>query len=246
MPSRSYRKFTWKDANFQISCRHSSMTVAAIRQHRAELEAYICRQPQFAYSLQPLALLSDAPEAARRMSAAAAQTGVGPMAAVAGTMAQLAAEAAQRFGDRDIVIENGGDIFAIIDMPLVLGLYAGASVLSGTLALHIEPAQTPLAVCSSSSSMGHSLSFGNCDLATVTAADAALADAAATWAANQVHCRADIQPTLDKLSRLAGISGAIIIKDDAVGLVGNLPKLIRHHDAGLKDKISRDRRSMPL
>jgi len=86
--------------------------------------------------------------------------------------------------------------------------------------------------------------FGNCDLATVTAPDAALAAAAATWVANQVHCRADIQPTLDKLSGIAGISGAIIIKDDAVGLVGNLPKLIRHHDTELKDKISRDRRSM--
>ena len=50
--------------------------------------------------------------------------------------------------------------------------------------------------------MGHSMSLGHCDLATVISRDAALADAAATQAANKVKCTDEIEPTLNKICEM--------------------------------------------
>ena len=130
------------------------------------------------------------------MAAASQSTGVGPMAAVAGAMAQAAVSAALRAGDRDVLVENGGDIYLAAENEIVVGLLAGENAVSRKLALRIEPAMMPLAICSSSSHMGHSLSLGHCELACVLSQDAALADAAATWACNSVKTSRDIQPTL--------------------------------------------------
>ncbi|MFH2115751.1 MAG: UPF0280 family protein, partial [Spirochaetota bacterium] len=141
------------------------------------------------------------------------------------------------------IVENGGDIFLMLESPLLMGLYAGASSLSGRLAFRIEPGRTPLGVCSSSGTMGHSLSLGSCDLATVFSEDSALADAAATLAANLVSTEADIQPALDRVGSIPGILGVLIIKGDKLGMTGELPPLIKHDDPRFTDKITKDPRS---
>jgi ApbE superfamily uncharacterized protein (UPF0280 family) len=101
----------------------------------------------------------------------------------------------------------------------------------------------PLAICSSSSFMGHSLSFGECDLATVVAPDGALADAAATLACNLVRRHQDVSGVLERVSGLPGVQGILIIKTDRVGMAGELPELIRHSDPAFSGKITRDARS---
>jgi ApbE superfamily uncharacterized protein (UPF0280 family) len=147
---RVYRSFSWRDTNLRVACASFELVTRAVVEARRQLERYIARHPAFRTALEPLPLLVDPPEAARRMAAAAELTGLGPMAAVAGTLAQLGAEAALADGCAEAIVENGGDIFLAAARPVTIALHAGAA-LGSRLAFHIEPQQTPLALCSSSS-----------------------------------------------------------------------------------------------
>jgi ApbE superfamily uncharacterized protein (UPF0280 family) len=226
------RVFVHKGATYRVRCDGKSsydVITRAIVTQRAALESYIRRHPEFQTSLTPVALLPDAPEIARDMARAADRVGVGPMAAVAGAMAEWAARAALRAGAREVLIDNGGDVFLVAARPVDVGLYTGTPALSHRLAFRVPPEQTPLALCSSSGRMGHSLSLGDCDLATVVARNAALADAAATRAANLVKTPADIDAALDIIASIPGIDGVLIVKGDRVGLTGRLPELVGRH-----------------
>jgi ApbE superfamily uncharacterized protein (UPF0280 family) len=181
---RQFTRFQLKDTNLRICSDRVPDVVAAVRMLRRELEAYILRHPEFRSSFTPVGLLSDAPEIAHRMAHAAARVGVGPMAAVAGAFAQAAAEAALRNGAAETIVENGGDMFIRSPEPVTVGLYAGPSSPFRDLALVVTVERMPVALCSSSALLGHSASTGACDLATVVADDAALADAAATFRFN--------------------------------------------------------------
>jgi uncharacterized protein len=252
---REFLSYVYKDARFRISREGYDAATLAIRAGRRNLERYLLLNPAFRDSLVPLPdPLPDSsiplspgsgtvPPLARAMHRASLATGVGPMAAVAGAFAEAAGRAALTAGARESIVENGGDIFMKLESPLVIGLYAGDSSLSGKLAFMIEPDRTPLGVCSSSGTLGHSLSFGKCDLATVFSADTALADAAATLAANLVSTEADIQPTLERVGAIPGILGLLIIKGGKLGMTGVLPPLIKHHDQHFADKITKDPRS---
>jgi ApbE superfamily uncharacterized protein (UPF0280 family) len=243
---RHYQSYSHRGANFRIASTHPQVIRREIRRQRAVLESYIKRHPGFASSLEPLELPAGAPEVVRRMQEAAAVTGVGPMAAVAGTMAHLAVDAARAAGAGEAVVENGGDIFLYSTDLVTVALYAGDNPLSGKLALRVQPQRMPLAICSSSSIMGHSLSLGACDLATVVAPDGALADAAATLACNLVKSPGDVPGVLQRISTLPGVCGVLIIKADKVGVAGDLPELIRHNDPNFSNKITKDARSGAL
>ena len=140
------------------------------------------------------------------------------------------AEAALAAGAGEAIVENGGDTWIASRAGITVGLYAGEHPLSGRLALRIEPDRLPLSVCSSSGRFGHSLSFGDCDLATVVARSGALADAAATLAANCVRTVDDVEPTLERVAAIPGILGVLIVKDDRVGVAGDLPPLVKCED----------------
>ena len=226
-PVRTYRRFEHKGAAFRICCSAMDAVEEAIVRQRAILERYIERHPEFGSSFLPLEPLSSAPECACRMSAAARLVGVGPMAAVAGTMAQLAVEAGRAAGADEAIIDNGGDIFISSCQPVTVGLFGGQGKGVNRLAFSIEPEELPLAVCSSSGTMGHSTSLGNCDLATVVSKDASLADAAATQAANQVKNTEDMDAVLNTTAAIQGVTGVLIVKGDRVGMAGALPALCR-------------------
>jgi len=240
---RTFHRFAFRGANFRICSDRAESVRREIVRQRGLLERYLCRHAEFATSLEPLDARKGAPEVARRMAAAAEAVGVGPMAAVAGTMAQLAAEAALRDGAEEAIVENGGDTFLVCTRPVVVGLYAGGTPLADRLALLCRPEQTPLAICSSSGRMGHSMSLGDCDLATVTARDASLADAAATRAGNLVRTVDDIDPALAEITAIDGVSGVLLVKGDRIGLGGHLPDLVANRDAELALKVTRDPRS---
>jgi ApbE superfamily uncharacterized protein (UPF0280 family) len=224
---RVYRTFIHKEAVFRICCESFEAVTQEIIRQRAILEGYIRRDPRFQHSLQPLAVKADAPEVARRMARAAKIVGVGPMAAVAGAMAQLAVEAGLEAGAAEAIVDNGGDIYLKTAEPVIIGLYPGGSEPIGRLAFSLQASDTPLSICSSSGKMGHSLSLGRCDLATVVARDAALADAAATQAANLVRTIDDVEPALNRMAAVEGVSGVMIVKDGHVGLAGKLPPLVK-------------------
>jgi uncharacterized protein len=221
------RVFRHRGATFRLVTGRYGLVTAEIRRQRRLLEEYLQRHPLFGTSFEPVEALPGAPECARRMAAAAAAVGVGPMAAVAGVMAQHAAEAALDTGERHVAVDNGGDLYLVCETPVRVRLDAGDGPVGDRLAFEILPEETPLALCSSSGAMGHSTSLGHCDLATVAAADAALADAAATLAANLVSEPADVDAALERIITIPGIRGALIVQDDRVGLVGRLPRLTR-------------------
>jgi ApbE superfamily uncharacterized protein (UPF0280 family) len=229
---RVYRTFIHKEAVLRICCEAYSVVTREIVRQRAILEDYIRRDIIFQHTLQPHDVPADAPEVAKRMARAAKIAGVGPMAAVAGAMAQLAVEAALEAGAEEAIVDNGGDIYLKTTGPVVIGLFPGGSLCPlgcgriGQLAFSLQASDTPLSICSSSGKMGHSLSLGLCDLATVVAKDAALADAAAR-AANLVRTVEDVEKALDTMVAVAGVIGLLIVKDGHVGLAGRVPPLVR-------------------
>jgi len=225
--ARVYREFVYREARFRICCSHFEAVTAEIVTQREALGNFLERHPAVQAAFAPLPLPEGAPGIAHRMQAASQAVGVGPMAAVAGTVAQLAAEAGLVAGAEEAIVENGGDIYLKLSAPATIGLYAGGAAIGASLALAVEPAETPLAICSSSGTMGHSTSLGSCDLVTVVAPSAALADAAATHAANAVNREADIDAALALLSEIAGIQGALVAQAGRVGTMGRLPRLVR-------------------
>jgi len=230
MTKRTYRTFTHHEAVLRICCdAFEAVTEEIVRQRRV-LEDYILRHAAFGASFEPVELLPDAPEVAQRMARAAWSVGVGPMAAVAGAMAELAVDAALKAGAAEAIVDNGGDIFVQATSPVVIALHTGTAKLAGRLAFSLRPEDTPISVCSSSGKMGHSTSLGQCDLATVVARDGALADAAATQAGNLVRTVDDVDAALARIMAIDGIDGLVIVKDDRVGLAGHLPALVKAHN----------------
>jgi len=200
---------------------------AEIAIRRKHLEDYIRLYPLFASSLVPMAVPDGAPEIVRRMAAASAKAGVGPMASVAGALAEYALKAMIAAGARHAVVDNGGDIAMFIDRPVIVGLYAGPSRVRN-LGLRFEPRNRIFGVCTSSSTVGPSLSFGRADAAVVISEDVMLADATATALGNALSQENPerIGETLDRL-RLPGIEGLMAVMGNLVGTCGVLPEIIR-------------------
>jgi ApbE superfamily uncharacterized protein (UPF0280 family) len=225
--NRTYRRFVHREAALRICCDTFDIVAAEVVRQRQILGDYIRRQPEFQSSLVPLELLADAPLIARRMARAARLAGVGPMAAVAGAVAQFAAEAAAAAGAKEAIVDNGGDIYLIAVEPVVVSLGTGTTQLADRLAFLLEPGDMPVSICSSSGKMGHSFSFGRCDLATIVAKDGALADAVATQAGNLVKTADDVDAALERIAQIPGVDGVLLVKDDRIGLAGRLPQLIK-------------------
>ena len=240
---RVYRSFSWKDTNLRVACEAFDLVTRTAVEQRRKLEHYIARHPEFQTALVPLVLLEGAPDIALRMATAADLTGIGPMASVAGTLAQLCVETAMAAGCREAIVENGGDIFIHSDTEVIIGIYAGNNAIGNQLAFRISPHNLPLALCSSSSSMGHSLSFGRCDLATVVAEDGALADSAVTLVCNLIRSEQDITSVLNDVGSIQGVAGILAVKNSKVGMWGNLPELVRNQDRDSLMKITRDPQS---
>ncbi len=224
---RIYRTFTHREAVFRICCDRFDVVVAEIVRQRQILGDYIGRHPGFRDSFEPIGLRTNAPEIAKRMARAARLAGVGPMAAVAGAMAQCAAEAALKAGAEEVIVDNGGDIYLQVAKPALIVLGTGATKLANNLGFSLKPDDTPIAICSSSGKMGHSKSLGRCDLATVVAKDASLADAAATQAANLVTTVDDVDSALERIAGIKGLDGVVIVKADRIGMAGRLPPLVK-------------------
>ena len=189
--------------------------------YRNALERYIRRHPAFLTSLEPLPVSDDAPHIIIEMSAAAEKVGVGPMASVAGAIAEFVGNELLAFSP-EIIIENGGDIYLKSLKKRIVGIYAGKLPLTGKIGLEINGQDTPLGICTSSGTVGHSLSYGKADAVVVLSKSATLADAAATAIGNLIIKPSDIQNGLDFANGIEGLKGVVIIKGDQVGLWGKV------------------------
>jgi ApbE superfamily uncharacterized protein (UPF0280 family) len=193
----------------------------SILRHRGYIEAFIQQHPDFLTSLVPLQLSKPVPGIIADMIKAAAECGVGPMAAVAGAIAESVGHDLLKLS-REVIVENGGDIFIRTHQPVTVGIFANRSPLNMRIGLKIDCQNHPMAVCTSSGTLGHSLSLGSADAVTVVSRSCSLADAAATAVANRVKQKEDVKKALSFAKNIKGVKGLLIIKNDVAGMWGDL------------------------
>ena len=201
--------------------------INAVIQNRNELQKYIQMYPNFKTAHEPLKAEPDAPNIVRKMSETTSKLHVGPMATVAGAIAEAALYSLLEAGADEAVVDNGGDIALFVRDTLTVGLYAKNSKFEN-LAFRIEPRDAILGICTSSGTVGHSWSYGKCNAAVVISEDVALADAAATALGNYVHEEKDIGTSFSVLELIDKIEGALVIMNDKIGLWGTLPKITKN------------------
>jgi len=206
-----------------IRSRHNLKDKAlnSVLKHRGSLEAYIEHHPLFLTTLEAYQAEDKAPAIVKEMARVSQLTGVGPMAAVAGAIAEAVGRDLLAFSP-EVIVENGGDIFMKISKKRLVGIYAGQSVFNKKIALEIMPRETPQGICTSSGTVGHSLSLGSADAVIALSSSAALADAAATALGNLVNNSDDVPKAIEKAQSIEGLRGAVIIVGDKMGVWGRV------------------------
>ena len=203
------------------------VAVESIRRNREALEDYAKVHPRFLFSLEPVKVPAQ-PLVAKLMAEAAAKANVGPMAAVAGVLADLAVKDMLSAGCEVAVVEDGGEVSAVSNVPVDVALAAGDEPLSRKFGFRLTA--FPIGVATSSGRFSHALSFGDAEAATVFCGNAGLADAAATAVGNVVKgddYQAAIQRGIDKAFSIHGVEGVLIIYKDFVGTAGKIPRIIK-------------------
>jgi ApbE superfamily uncharacterized protein (UPF0280 family) len=222
--------FRLKESNCTIiSDKESAIekAISSIKHHRRQLEEYIQEHPRFLHSLEPVPV-DDGPEVVRLMAEASAKAGVGPMAAVAGVLADLAVEEMVGEGCRVAVVEDGGEVSAVSDQPVDIALAAGDAPLSKEMGFRLKT--FPIGVATSSGLYSHAFSFGEAEAVTVFAVDAGVADAAATAVANLIKgddVHGVIREGIDRALSIDGVKGVFIMYRGVVGKAGQVPELIK-------------------
>ena len=190
-----------------------------VRVCRETIKARIRMQPEFLTALAPVEPVGGEDALILQMLAAGQAAGVGPMAAVAGAVAEQVGRRLS-VSYREVIVENGGDLWMCGTQPRVVGIWCGTSVLNGKLALRFSPGDLPMGLCTSSGTIGHSLSFGHADAATVSAQTAALADAVATALGNRIQTAEDLEPALTWAMKIPGVQGVLAVLGARIGIMG--------------------------
>lgn len=231
---RTYRqRISRKDlCSFQVSVKETDLWICAettletearnfVHQARHQIETYIRSHPLFLTSLTPLEVDPFAPSLIKEMQRVTGRAGVGPMAAVAGAIAQYVGEGLLTFSEQ-IIVENGGDIFLKENRSVTVSIFAGESPFSEKIGIQIHSDQMPTGICSSSATVGHSLSMGVTDVVCLLSPSAALADAAATSLGNRVKKKAHLNHVNDWADQIGGITGGVVIVGDRMATWGNI------------------------
>jgi len=198
-------------------------TMDRILYYRKVLEEHINLYPEFRDSLTPVVAPGGVHPIITEMSDAALAAGTGPMSAVAGAMAEyICRDLLEEFNADEVVVENGGDIFMKLAAPAAVAVHAGGSPLSEKIALLPGPAETPLALCCSSGTVGHSLSFGIADACMIACRKGAQADAWATAFCNSVKNADMVYEVTEQALKNQEILSVVIIAGDKVGLGGTI------------------------
>lgn len=236
---RDYR--SWVKSNdlitFQVTIKETDLLISAeknleeeslkyIQYYRKELNDYIKRQPEFETSFKPIIIEEDAPLLIKAMGEAGKQANTGPFAAVAGAMAEFIGKDLLKYSDQ-IIVENGGDIFISSKTHRVLGIYAGNSPLTGKLGIKIPAYLSPVGICTSSGTVGHSISFGKADAAIIISKSTTLADSVATATANLIKVKGDLEKAISFAQNIEGIIGVVTIINENIAIWGKDIEIIR-------------------
>jgi len=231
---RFYRKLISDNdlVNFSVSFESSDLFISADKDlsryalklttnYRKIIQGYITKHPEFEKSLRPVKTDPSAPEIIKDMIRQSLKVDVGPMASVAGAVAEYIGKDLLN-KSKNIIVENGGDIFLVSKKSRIVGIYAGKSVLSNKIGVKIKNTQIPCGVCTSSGTVGHSLSFGKADAVVVFSKSCVLADATATAVCNLVKKKENINSAMEFVKDIKDIFGVVIIYDDNMGSWGDI------------------------
>ena len=231
---RTYRNKILKNDfnNYSVTVRESDLFIStdtdlreiatrSVLQHRGAIESYIQAYPDFLTSLSPLKYDESAPGIVRDMLKASTMARVGPMAAVAGAISEYVGRDLVPYS-QNVIIENGGDIFIHSKRDVHIAIFAGNSPLSWHVSLVVHKEEMPMGICTSSATVGPSLSFGCADAVCVKASSVSLADAAATAIGNNVKSKGDIRRALKEGMKIEQVLGIVIIVADQIGAIGNM------------------------
>lgn len=231
---RTYRKLTSnrKYSHFSVKISETDLYILAdsdlsdlafqsALRCRVQIEEYIRIHPEFRTSLVPVSGDKLAPDIVTDMLRASSRAGVGPMASVAGAIAEHVGKDLLKESS-NVMVENGGDIYVNVKDSVSIGIFAGDSPLTGRIALSIDAKETPLGICTSSGTVGHSLSFGIADAVCIKSKSTALADAAATSVGNFIRKKSDVKKGLERAMSIPGVLGVLIITGDTLAVQGNM------------------------
>jgi len=231
---RTYRNLIKSDhlISFDVSVKETDLHVCAeqffenetresVLKYRGYIESYIQSYPRFYKTMIPWHVKGPAPQIVRDMADAAILAGVGPMAAVAGAVAENVGRDLLGYSD-EVIVENGGDVFVKLNHPFTYAIYAGESPLSLRFGVRLDSSGEPISVCTSSATIGHSLSMGKADAVCVVSKSCATADAAATSICNCVGSKGQITQAIDHGKQIEGITGIVVIVEKKIGLWGNV------------------------
>lgn len=235
---RAYRSWVKSDGliSFEVKEKETDLFILAetkiegaareaILNCRKDIEAYIKKNPDFCSSLEPISVKKSAPDIIKVMAAASKKAGIGPMASIAGAMAEFVGRDLLKLSG-EVIIENGGDIFIRTAKSRTVGIYAGdRSPFTGKLAIEIEPSESGIGVCTSSGTESHSLSFGKANAVSIISDNTALADAMATATGNIVNSPKEIDKGIEFAKSVDGVKGVLILMDNKMASWGKI-KLI--------------------
>lgn len=195
------------------------LAMNALREYRAEIEEFIERHPRFRTTYRPYPVPDSAPAVVREMGEAAEMFDVGPMAAVAGAVAERVGRSLLPRSP-EVIVENGGDIFLAGDGERRVRIFAGED--QPLLDLAIPVGTDGIGLCTSSASIGPSHSLGKVDAVSVLAETAAIADAAATAIGNRVKGAEMIGVALEFARRFSVVKGVVILAEGNMGAWGDI------------------------
>mgnify|MGYP006281765133 CR=1 FL=1 len=195
--------------------------IELVEKYRHILESYIEKHPGFATEFEPVTINGNAPEIVRAMSTSSRGTGTGPMAGVAGAIAEFVGKDLLALSP-EVIVENGGDIFMKCTRKRIIGIYAGDSQLSGKIGLEINGRDTPLGICTSSGTVGHSHSYGKADAVIAISPSTTLADNSATAIGNIIENPTDLDKGIEIARKIEGLTGLVIITGSSMGAWGNV------------------------
>jgi ApbE superfamily uncharacterized protein (UPF0280 family) len=231
---RTYRKRIRAEGliSFNVRIKETDLLVSSDRDlhketsdlvfdYRYQLESYIKSHPEFLTTLQPYPKDPYAPAIVNDMIMSTRDIGVGPMASVAGAIAQYVGQGLLE-STAQVIVENGGDIFLKVNRQVTVSVFAGESPLSDRIGLFIPKRLMPLGICSSSGRVGHSLSMGSADVITILSPSAIRADGAATSLGNRIRAKTDLGKVAKWAAEMEGILGGIAIMGDSIVTWGDL------------------------
>ncbi len=195
------------------------LALSELKRFRREIEDWIEKHPEFLSSYKPLNIIEGCPEIVAEMYRAGKICGVGPMAAVAGAISEFVGKCILREAS-EVIVENGGDIFAFTKRERKVLVYAGESPFSEKLAIKI-PRKKRIGICTSSGTVGPSMSFGKADAVVVVAQKAAIADAAATAIGNLIRDKSDFEKATLRAKEMP-LEGGVLIIGEHLAAWGNI------------------------